>query len=39
MKRKGDTKQDVDASMKASGVDKLAKADAEFLKKRKAQKK
>jgi hypothetical protein len=38
-RQKGDTKKDIDESMKASGADKIAKGDAEFLKKRKSQKK
>jgi hypothetical protein len=38
-KKKGDTKKDIDKSMRDSGAGSIAKADAEFLKKRRSQKK
>ena len=36
-KEKGDTKKDIDESMKKAGVEKQVREDAEFLKKRKQQ--
>lgn len=37
MKHKPDTKADIDRSLKTSGVDRVVKGDAEFLKQKKTK--